>query len=51
MELSIIEDRALELGVHVRGLGHLGGWTGGRLVLVPTDKPIDQWIPIAQRGL
>ena len=31
--------------------GGLSGWCGGRVVLVQTDKPIDQWTPIAERKL
>ncbi|KAH8731194.1 2',3'-cyclic-nucleotide 3'-phosphodiesterase [Phaeosphaeriaceae sp. PMI808] len=27
------------------------GWTGGTVVLVPTDKPIDQWDPLVSRKL
>jgi 2',3'-cyclic-nucleotide 3'-phosphodiesterase len=33
------------------GEGDLGGWVGGRVVLVPTDKPVDQWDPLVQRSL
>jgi 2',3'-cyclic-nucleotide 3'-phosphodiesterase len=39
------------LSVDLEGKGLLGGWSGGRVVLVPTDKPIDQWSPIAERVL
>lgn len=28
-----------------------GGWEGGIVWLVPTDRPIDQWKPIATRKL
>ena len=35
----------VEIGVKVPA------WTGGRLVLVPTDKTINQWMPIAVRVL
>jgi len=35
----------------VQGDGEMGGWTGGTLVLVPTDKPIEEWKPIAERKL
>ncbi|KAH9865859.1 2',3'-cyclic nucleotide 3'-phosphodiesterase [Plenodomus biglobosus] len=49
--LSKIEGMAMRLGVHVHGRGELGGWNAGRVVLVPTDKPIDQWNAIAERML
>jgi 2',3'-cyclic-nucleotide 3'-phosphodiesterase len=39
------------LSVNLEGDGQLGGWVGGRVVLVPTDGPIDQWAPIAKRRL
>ncbi|KAI4945949.1 2',3'-cyclic nucleotide 3'-phosphodiesterase [Alternaria rosae] len=39
------------LGVNLDGTGDLGGWTGGRVVIVPTDKSIDQWQPIGERVL
>ena len=39
------------LGVNFDGTGDLGGWTGGRVVIVPTDKSIDQWQPIGEREL
>jgi 2',3'-cyclic-nucleotide 3'-phosphodiesterase len=39
------------LNVNVDGKGKMGSWVGGRVVLVPTDKPIDQWSPIAERAL
>jgi 2',3'-cyclic-nucleotide 3'-phosphodiesterase len=29
----------------------LGGWDGGVVWLVPTDKPITEWKPIATREL
>lgn len=45
------ERLANEASVSVAGGGTLGGWVGGRVVLVPTDKPISQWIPIAERIL
>jgi len=27
------------------------GWRGGRVWLVPTDKPIAEWKPVAERVL
>ncbi|KAL5450163.1 hypothetical protein PMIN06_006624 [Paraphaeosphaeria minitans] len=29
----------------------MGGWTGGRVVLVDTSRPIGEWVPIAEREL
>jgi 2',3'-cyclic-nucleotide 3'-phosphodiesterase len=49
--ISEAEALAREAGVDYKGEGELGGWTGGRVVLVPTDKSIDQWAPIATRML
>lgn len=49
--LSKVEDMALKLEVDVHGAGNLGGWEGGSVVLVPTDKTIDQWSAIAERRL
>jgi 2',3'-cyclic-nucleotide 3'-phosphodiesterase len=40
-----------EAGVGLDGEGKLGGWVGGRVVLVDTSKPINQWVPIAERTL
>jgi 2',3'-cyclic-nucleotide 3'-phosphodiesterase len=37
--------------VDLAGRGELGGWSGGRLVIVPTQEPIDQWGPLAERQL
>ncbi|EAT85717.1 2',3'-cyclic-nucleotide 3'-phosphodiesterase [Parastagonospora nodorum] len=49
--LAEIEKLAQSTGVNLNGQSDLGGWSGGRLVLVPTDKSIDQWSPIAEREL
>jgi 2',3'-cyclic-nucleotide 3'-phosphodiesterase len=46
-----VEKLAQKVDVNIAGQGEFGGWRGGRVVLVPTDKPIDQWIPIAERNL
>lgn len=50
-ELSGVEQLATKAGVDVTGGDGYCGWTGGRVVLVPTDRPIDQWVPIATRNL
>ncbi|KAF1831883.1 2, 3 cyclic phosphodiesterase [Decorospora gaudefroyi] len=39
------------LDVNTEGVGQLGGWVGGRVVLVPTDSAIDGWLPVAERVL
>lgn len=49
--LAPIEHLAQQTGISLIGEGQLGGWTGGRVVLVPTDKSIRQWSPIAERAL
>ncbi|CAO2650702.1 Nn.00g019940.m01.CDS01 [Neocucurbitaria sp. VM-36] len=49
--LTQVEKLAQGIGISVEGQGKIGGWEGGRVVLVPTDRPIDQWIPIAERVL
>jgi 2',3'-cyclic-nucleotide 3'-phosphodiesterase len=33
------------------GEGELGGWNGGSIILVPTDKSITEWVPVAERNL
>jgi 2',3'-cyclic-nucleotide 3'-phosphodiesterase len=50
-KLEQVETLAQKLDVSISGQGGSGGWRGGRVVLVPTDKSIDQWIPIAERTL
>ncbi|KAF1970306.1 2',3'-cyclic-nucleotide 3'-phosphodiesterase [Bimuria novae-zelandiae CBS 107.79] len=40
-----------EAGVNLDGEGEMGGWRGGRVVLVETSKPIEEWVPIAEREL
>jgi 2',3'-cyclic-nucleotide 3'-phosphodiesterase len=49
--LSEVEQLAQEVGVDLTGESGHGGWSGGRVVLVPTDKPINLWEPIASRKL
>lgn len=49
--LAEIEKFVRNAGVNLEGEGELGGWVGGRVVLVPTDKPIKEWAPIAEREL
>ncbi|KAF2856418.1 2',3'-cyclic-nucleotide 3'-phosphodiesterase [Plenodomus tracheiphilus IPT5] len=49
--LAEVEGMARDLGVDVRGRGEMGGWKGGRVVLVPTDEAIEEWNVIAERSL
>lgn len=46
-----IEKLVRDAGVNLEGEGDLGGWTGGRVVLVPTSKSIAEWVPVAERAL
>lgn len=45
-----VENLAEAASVSLKGIEGMNGWEGGRVVLVPTDKPIDQWSPIAQKA-
>ncbi|KAH6617744.1 2',3'-cyclic-nucleotide 3'-phosphodiesterase [Chaetomium sp. MPI-SDFR-AT-0129] len=52
----VLEDAGLRLSESeietVEGAGGFGGWDGGVIWLVPTDKPISEWgTPIATREL
>jgi 2',3'-cyclic-nucleotide 3'-phosphodiesterase len=49
--LSEVEQTVQEAGISLKGDGDLGGWTGGIVVVVPTDKSINEWDPLAQRDL
>jgi 2',3'-cyclic-nucleotide 3'-phosphodiesterase len=49
--LSEVEQLARKAGVDHTGESGYSGWSGGRIVLVPTDKPIGLWEPIASREL
>ena len=48
-----MEKLVRDVGVNLEGEeeGDLRGWTGGRVVLVPTSKSIAEWKPIAERVL
>ncbi|KAF2197858.1 2',3'-cyclic-nucleotide 3'-phosphodiesteras-like protein [Delitschia confertaspora ATCC 74209] len=50
-QLAEIERFTKEAGINLNGEGELAEWEGGRVVLVPTDKAIKEWAPIAERGL
>ncbi|KAH0615148.1 uncharacterized protein H6S33_000784 [Morchella sextelata] len=52
-----IENDVLSAGVGLSGVSgsnsepDMNGWKGGKLVLVPTGKPLDEWIVLAERNL
>jgi 2',3'-cyclic-nucleotide 3'-phosphodiesterase len=46
-----VEKLLQNAGLKLSGNGELGGWVGGRVVLVQTDKAIGEWVPIAERCL
>lgn len=43
----VVEEAAVDLS----GRGDMGGWKGGVVWLVSTEKPIAEWQPIATRPL
>ncbi|CAJ2501890.1 Uu.00g047430.m01.CDS01 [Anthostomella pinea] len=54
--LQEIRDVVREAGVRLDGLGSgdregFGGWEGGEVWLVPTDRPVEGWKPIAVKTL
>ena len=49
--LAEVEKFVREAGINLEGEGDMGGWVGGRVVLVPTDRAIKDWAPIAEREL
>lgn len=50
-ELGRVAELVQKAGVVLGNSGDLAGWAGGRIILVPTDKSIDQWNPVAERDL
>lgn len=52
-EMAKIEKLVKDAGVVLDGDSdaELSGWVGGRVVLVPTDRPIIEWNAIAEREL
>lgn len=51
-ELRAIEEVVRRAGVALGGEGEgVGGWEGGVVWLVPTDRSIDEWKPMATRTL
>jgi 2',3'-cyclic-nucleotide 3'-phosphodiesterase len=49
--LAEVENLVEKAGVKLAEECNLDGWKGGRVVLVPTDEPIRQWSPLAEREL
>lgn len=49
--IAEVEEMVRDAGVKLEGEGEMGSWIGGRVVLVPTDRPIKEWTPIAERTL
>ncbi|KAL5116549.1 2',3'-cyclic nucleotide 3'-phosphodiesterase [Pleosporales sp. CAS-2024a] len=49
--LAEVDKLVQDARVNLDGQGEACGWNGGRVVLVPTDQPIEQWRPIAERLL
>lgn len=46
--------KEVEALLRERGVGGeegVGGWEGGRVVLVDTSRPIGEWVPVAERVL
>ncbi|KAF2496102.1 2, 3 cyclic phosphodiesterase [Lophium mytilinum] len=50
-ELSELGGVVENAGVDLGGKGEMGGWVGGRVVSVQTDKKIEEWEPIAVKDL
>lgn len=46
-----VEEMVKSTGVALNGEGEMSGWSGGEVWLVPTDKAIEDWKPIAVRKL
>lgn len=51
-KLKQIEDAVKESGLSFENASHdMGGWKGGIVWLVPTERDIEKWKPIATRTL
>lgn len=51
-KLKEIEDAVKESGIKLGETVHeMGGWQGGTVWLVPTERGIENWKPIATRTL
>jgi len=46
-----VQNEVIKSGITLDGNGDMSGWIGGIIMLVDTNKPIDQWKPIAERKL
>jgi 2',3'-cyclic-nucleotide 3'-phosphodiesterase len=49
--LALVEEWAKEVGVELAGQGESEGWNGGRVLIVPTQRPIEEWVPLAERNI
>ncbi|KAF1956082.1 2',3'-cyclic-nucleotide 3'-phosphodiesteras-like protein [Byssothecium circinans] len=50
-ELKLVGRWVEDVAEKMEQEGGFWGWKGGRVVLVPTDREIKDWVPIAQRDL
>lgn len=50
-ETEKVAEHVENSGISLSGESEEGGWVGGRVVLVPTDSPIKEWKPIAEKKL
>lgn len=50
-DVKKIETIVKDAGVSLVGVGDFGGWSGGTVVLVPTDRPVREWQPLGSRAL
>lgn len=50
-KLKEVEKAVLDAGVALGKLDGAGGWEQGTVWLVPTDRSIAEWKPIAKRSL
>lgn len=49
---TLVEEAERELeAAGVQSQGEDSGWTGGRVWLVPTERPIEEWQPVAEWNL
>ncbi|KAH7414046.1 2',3'-cyclic-nucleotide 3'-phosphodiesterase [Phaeosphaeria sp. MPI-PUGE-AT-0046c] len=47
--LAATAESVEKAGLKLAGEGDFAGWVGGRIILVPTDKSIEEWAPIAEK--
>jgi len=49
---TLVEEAERKLdAAGVQSRGEDSGWMGGRVWLVPTERPIGEWQPVAERSL